>query len=69
MSTPGTAAFNTDRMTEGQVDMSQAYGARLPLGRVGVPDDIARVALFCASDLSSFMTGSTLPVDAGDLAV
>jgi len=40
----------------------------LPLGRAGVPDDIARVVLFCASDLSAFMTGSTLPVDAGSSA-
>jgi NAD(P)-dependent dehydrogenase (short-subunit alcohol dehydrogenase family) len=39
-----------------------------PLGRGGVPDDIARVALFCASDLSAYMTGSTLAVDAGSLA-
>jgi NAD(P)-dependent dehydrogenase (short-subunit alcohol dehydrogenase family) len=36
------------------------------LGRVGVPDDIARAVLFCASDLSIFMTGSTLLVDAGE---
>lgn len=63
--TPGIAALNA----EIQVDMAQAYAARLPLGRAGVPDDVARVALFCASDLSAFMTGSTLPVDAGDLAV
>lgn len=38
------------------------------LGRVGVPDDIARCVLFCASDLSMFMTGSTLLADAGDTA-
>ena len=37
-----------------------------PLGRVGKPDDVARVVLFCASELSNFMTGSTLLVDAGD---
>jgi NAD(P)-dependent dehydrogenase (short-subunit alcohol dehydrogenase family) len=43
-------------------------GARLPLGRVAVPDDVARVVLFCASDLSLLMTGSTLVVDAGELA-
>lgn len=43
-------------------------GARLPLGRVAVPDDVARVVLFCASDLSLLMTGSTLLVDAGELA-
>jgi NAD(P)-dependent dehydrogenase (short-subunit alcohol dehydrogenase family) len=42
--------------------------AALPLGRVAVPDDIARVVLFCASDLAALMTGSTLLVDAGWLA-
>ncbi|WP_040689700.1 SDR family NAD(P)-dependent oxidoreductase [Nocardia vinacea] len=39
-----------------------------PIGRLGVPDDIARVALFCASDLSAFMTGSTLLADGGSTA-
>ncbi|MGH1502344.1 MAG: SDR family NAD(P)-dependent oxidoreductase [Acidimicrobiales bacterium] len=39
-----------------------------PLGRVGVPDDVARVVVFAASDLAAFMTGSTLAVDAGRLA-
>jgi NAD(P)-dependent dehydrogenase (short-subunit alcohol dehydrogenase family) len=48
--------------------LEQKVGAALPLGRLGVPDDIARVALFCASDLSMLMTGSTLLVDAGALA-
>jgi NAD(P)-dependent dehydrogenase (short-subunit alcohol dehydrogenase family) len=38
------------------------------LGRPGQPDDVARVVLFCASDLSMFMTGSTLLVDAGEMA-
>lgn len=38
------------------------------LGRVGVPDDIARTVLFCASDMSIFMTGTTLVVDAGESA-
>jgi NAD(P)-dependent dehydrogenase (short-subunit alcohol dehydrogenase family) len=38
------------------------------LGRVGVPDDIARAVLFCASDMSIFMTGTTLVVDAGESA-
>ena len=45
----------------------EELGPRLPLGRVAVPDDIARVVLFCVSDLSLLMTGSTLLVDAGEL--
>jgi NAD(P)-dependent dehydrogenase (short-subunit alcohol dehydrogenase family) len=47
--------------------MAAEFGPRLPLGRVGVPDDVARVALFCASDLASFMTGCEVRVDAGDM--
>lgn len=35
------------------------------LGRVGEADDVARVILFCVSDMAMFMTGSTLPVDGG----
>ncbi len=38
------------------------------LGRVGVPDDIARAVLFCSSDMAIFMTGTTLVVDAGETA-
>jgi NAD(P)-dependent dehydrogenase (short-subunit alcohol dehydrogenase family) len=45
--------------------IAKAMGTGL-LGRIGVPDDIARVVLFCASDLSAIMTGSTLLADAGD---
>jgi NAD(P)-dependent dehydrogenase (short-subunit alcohol dehydrogenase family) len=36
-----------------------------PLGRVGQVDDIASIALFLASDLSSWMTGAIVPVDGG----
>ncbi|WP_433392133.1 SDR family NAD(P)-dependent oxidoreductase [Micromonospora sp. KLBMP9576] len=39
-----------------------------PIGRIGTADDIARVALFAASDLASFMTGSTLLADGGSTA-
>ena len=62
--------------TEGNMaalaELSSRVGAEIPatfssrLGRVGVPDDIGRVVLFCASDMSMFMTGSTLLVDAGE---
>ncbi len=38
-----------------------------PLGRLGVPDDIARVVVFCCSDLAIYMTGSVVAVDAGSL--
>jgi NAD(P)-dependent dehydrogenase (short-subunit alcohol dehydrogenase family) len=69
--TPGAAARTADatgaeleRVTAKRASMA----ASLPLGRTGTADDIARVALFCASDMSILMTGSTLLVDAGALA-
>jgi NAD(P)-dependent dehydrogenase (short-subunit alcohol dehydrogenase family) len=52
---------------EGSGFALEELGPQLPLGRVAVPDDVARVVLFCASDLAALMTGSTLAVDAGEL--
>jgi len=45
----------------------EAKLVRSPLGRIGVPDDIARMVVVCASDLAIYMTGSTVAVDAGRL--
>ena len=39
-----------------------------PLGRIGVPDDIANAVLYFASDMASWVTGSVLVVDGGGLA-
>lgn len=50
-------------------DVIEQMGNRAPLGRTAEPDDIARVVLFCASDLAMLMTGSVIIVDAGDAAV
>jgi NAD(P)-dependent dehydrogenase (short-subunit alcohol dehydrogenase family) len=37
----------------------------LPLGRIGRPEDIAHLAVYLASDESSFVTGAALPLDGG----
>lgn len=40
----------------------------IPLGRFGQPEDYAKVVLFLASDMSSFVTGQTIMVDGGTMA-
>ena len=46
--------------------LAEQMSRELPLGRAGVPDDVARVALFCASDLAGLMTGCEVRIDGGD---
>lgn len=43
--------------------MIQPMIARIPLGRIGEPEDIANAFLFLASDLASYVTGNVLSVD------
>jgi len=45
----------------------ERLAAHVPLGRMGTAEDIAKAALFLASDDSSFITGSTIPLDGGTL--
>ena len=46
-----------------------SIAARLPLRRIGEPDDIARAAVFLASDAASWITGHTMVVDGGALCI
>ena len=43
----------------------EGIGKRHPMGRIGVPDDIAGAALYLSSDAASWVTGSTLVLDGG----
>jgi NAD(P)-dependent dehydrogenase (short-subunit alcohol dehydrogenase family) len=65
--TPGIVALR-DSGDDGTRDMLEHFADQIPLGRVGVPDDIARTALFLVSDAASFITCITVPVDGGALA-
>ena len=65
-------AIETRRMLQRHRDMDEArrtLGPKHVLGRLGKPAEIARAAVYLASDASSFMTGSDLLVDGGYTAV
>jgi NAD(P)-dependent dehydrogenase (short-subunit alcohol dehydrogenase family) len=43
--------------------------AKIPLGRLGTPEEVARVALFLASEQASYVTGAIVPMDGGSASV
>jgi len=47
------------------LEAAKAMGAALPMGRLGRPDDIARVAVFLASDRSAWLTGERITASGG----
>lgn len=51
-----------------KISISLNFSARLPMGRFGKPDEVAKVILFLASDLSSYVNGAVIPVDGGFLS-
>ena len=53
-------------MAEGEIAAHGAeIAAQIPSGRIGDPEDVANVVLFLASDLSNYITGSTIDVNGG----
>jgi NAD(P)-dependent dehydrogenase (short-subunit alcohol dehydrogenase family) len=48
-----------------QDEATKVFDGLIPLGRHADPDEVARAVLFLASEESSFITGSTIPIDGG----
>ncbi|MEZ5100835.1 MAG: SDR family NAD(P)-dependent oxidoreductase [Thermoleophilia bacterium] len=67
ITTPGVAALSSGASAEQLAAQVEAFAARIPLRRMGDPDEIGRVALVLASDLAAYMTGSQVVVDGGAL--
>ena len=68
--TPGTKAVAKE-LTQFKLSLLKSgleFKLRLPLGRAGQADEVARIALVLASDLSSYVHGALIPVDGGFLS-
>ena len=68
--TPGVQKLQKNQPVSQGVDMSrvmETFLTKIPMHRLGDTDDIGKVALFLASDMSSYMTGSQIVVDGGVL--
>lgn len=68
--TQGTrrAARGIFRFHLGLIKTGIEFKQRLPIGRLGQPDEVARMALVLASDIASYVHGAAIPVDGGFLA-
>jgi len=70
IATQGTTTMAKEIM-HGNFDLLKAgieFWQRLPVGRLGQPDEVARLVLVLASDLAAYVHGAVIPVDGGFLA-
>ncbi len=56
------------KFKKGLLDSALKFKGRISLGRLGEPDEVAKMALVMASDLSSYMSGAIVAVDGGFLS-
>lgn len=66
---PGPTLTGLTRATYTDPEARRATEAMIPLGRLGQPDDLVGAVLFLASDEARWVTGSTVTVDGGYLAI
>jgi len=62
---PGAIETPINRNLDEHPEQRQELLSEIPLGRIGRPEDVASVAVYLASDASSYSTGSTFFVDGG----
>ena len=65
---PGYMATDNTAPIRQDIERSKAILERIPAGRWGMPDDLKGIAVFLASEASSYINGYTIAVDGGWLA-
>ena len=63
---PGVDGYSRSRKFSSP-EMMKAYVEGIPMGRVGSPDEIAKVIAFLASDSAKFLVGETIEINGGML--
>ena len=69
--TPGVEKLKREAILKLKIDLIKTgieFLNRLPLGRFGTPDEVARIVLILATDITSYVNGAIIPVDGGFLA-
>ncbi|HOX95778.1 MAG TPA: SDR family oxidoreductase [Candidatus Woesebacteria bacterium] len=69
--TPGTMSQVWNGLFHARVDLmrtADVFSSRLALGRWGKPEEVAKVIVFLASDMASYIQGALIPVDGGFLS-
>ena len=69
--TPGVEKLRREAVLKLKMDVIKTgmnFMSRLPLGRMGDPDEVARIVVVLASDLASYVHGAVIPVDGGFLS-
>lgn len=67
IATPGVQEMQKPDANVDMTKVMEAFLNKIPMHRMGDPDDIGKVALFLASDMASYITGSQIVVDGGVL--
>lgn len=62
---PGPFQSRMTAFATGSDDKAKHVGARVPIGRIGSPDDIAGATLYLCSRAGGYVTGAILPIDGG----
>jgi NAD(P)-dependent dehydrogenase (short-subunit alcohol dehydrogenase family) len=66
---PGVIETPMTTATRENPERLEKFLGRIPMGRVGQPEELVGPVVFLASSLSTYITGATLAVDGGFLAV
>ena len=67
--TPFVDGFLAKNYPGREQEMFEKLSRTQPIGRMGTPDEVARLALYLASDDSAFLTGALLPLDGGMISL